>query len=222
MNNLARSRKLSRRRGCRRNRYQHGAGLGQTYGFGGSVDPTNPSIGNAARVIPVSSCQTATSPGFLTNVSKSGLPGFAGGSRRRNRKRMNGGTYARGFEVVSPNQIALTTNNYSSCGEARSLQNGGAGGNQLGTIAVDAMVYEAPRSGYSHMPSNSYGGNVGSLADGKTPFLLNVPYSTAGVASGACVKTGGGSRKNRKASRKNRKASRKNRRNSTCSPKSRK
>jgi len=68
---------------------------------------------------------------------------------------------------------------------------------------------------------------VGSLADGKTPFLLNVPYSTAGVASGACVKTGGGSRKNRKASRKNRKtvyrkASRKNRRNSTCSPKSRK
>ena len=215
MNNLARSRRLSRRRGCRRNRFQRGGGLGQSYGFAGSVDPTNPGLGNAAQVVPFSSCQNATSPGYLSTYSKVGLPGFAGGSRRhrRNRKRMNGGTYTHGFEVVSPNQIALTTNNYSGCGEGRSLQRGG--GNQLGTLAADAMVYEAPRSGYSHTPSNSYGGSVGNLADGKTPFLLNVPYSTTNVASGACVKTGGGSRKNRKASRKNR-------RNSTCARKNRK
>jgi hypothetical protein len=83
--------------------------------------------------------------------------------------------------------------------------------------ASDAMVYEAPRSGYTHAPSNTAGGDAGTLADGKTPFLVNVPYSAMPAPSAACLKTGGGrkrkSRKNRKTSRKNRKTSRKNSRN---------
>lgn len=80
-------------------------------------------------------------------------------------------------------------------------QYGGVGG-------VDSMYYSAPRAGYTHWPSNAAGGgDGGTLADGKTPFLLNVPYSGLPTPSQACIKTGGG-RKSRKSkkSRKSRKS----------------
>ena len=80
-------------------------------------------------------------------------------------------------------------------------QCGGVGG-------VDSMAYSAPRAGYTHEPSNAAGANGGTLADGNTPFLLNVPYSAQPTPSPACLKTGGGRRKTRK-SRKGRKGSRK-------------
>jgi hypothetical protein len=76
----------------------------------------------------------------------------------------------------------------SGCGVP--LMRGGVGG-------VDSMVYEAPRAGYTHVPSDAAGGSSGTLADGKTPFLLNVPYDTTPKVSSACTKTGG-SRKGRK------------------------
>ncbi len=79
-----------------------------------------------------------------------------------------------------------------------------------GVNGFDSMAYSAPRSGYTHIPSNSAGGDAGTLADGRTPFLLNVPYSAQPTPSPACLKTGGGRRKTRK-SRKGRKGSRKNR-----------
>jgi hypothetical protein len=74
---------------------------------------------------------------------------------------------------------------------------GGVGG-------VDSMFYEAPRAGYTTWPSNAQGGDAGTLSDGKTPFLINVPFSAQPTPSQACLKTGG-SRGNRKGSRKNRK-----------------
>jgi hypothetical protein len=82
---------------------------------------------------------------------------------------------------------------------------GGVGG-------VDSMFYEAPRSGYTTWPSNAQGGDAGTLSDGKTPFLINVPYSAQPAPSQACIKTGGRrkSRKGSRKSRKNRKSSRKN------------
>lgn len=86
-------------------------------------------------------------------------------------------------------------------------QRGGVYGHEK-VYSADAMVYEAPRSGYTHAPSNSAGGDAGTLADGKTPFLVNVPYSAMPAPSAACLKTGGGRRKSRRS--KNRK-SRKNR-----------
>jgi hypothetical protein len=92
------------------------------------------------------------------------------------------------------------------------LQKGGMapyiGANNQSLHGSDAMVYEAPRAGYSQWPSDTAGGNAGTLADGKTPFEVNVPYTALPNPSSACLKTGGGRRKNRK-SRKNRKASRK-------------
>jgi hypothetical protein len=78
-------------------------------------------------------------------------------------------------------------------------QYGGVGG-------VDSMFYSAPRSGYTHWPSNAAnGGDGGTLADGKTPFLINVPYGGSPTPSQACIKTGGGSKK-RRSKRKSRKS----------------
>jgi hypothetical protein len=87
----------------------------------------------------------------------------------------------------------------------RRNQYGGVGG-------VDSMVYNAPRSGYTTWPSNAQGGDAGTLADGKTPFLINVPFSAQPTPSPACLKTGG-RRRSRKAGRKSRKGKRKSRRN---------
>ena len=83
-------------------------------------------------------------------------------------------------------------------------QYGGVGG-------VDSMYYAAPRAGWSTWPSNAAGGDAGTLSDGKTPFLINVPFSTQPVPSPNCLKTGG--RRRRRASRKGRKAHRKSRKN---------
>ncbi len=86
----------------------------------------------------------------------------------------------------------------------RGRQYGGVGG-------VDSMFYGAPRSGYTTWPSNAAGGDAGTLADGKTPFLINVPFSAQPTESPNCLKTGGKrrTRKGHKASRKGRKGSRK-------------
>ncbi len=89
-------------------------------------------------------------------------------------------------------------------GSRGSRQSGGVGG-------VDSMLYMSPRAGYTHEPSIGAGA-AGTLSDGKTPFLINVPYSAQPVPSPACLKTGGRrkvSRKNRKNQRKSRKANRK-------------
>jgi hypothetical protein len=78
-----------------------------------------------------------------------------------------------------------------------------------------SMVYNAPHSGYTTWPSNAAGGNAGTLSDGQTPFLINVPYSGQPTPSPACLKTGGRRmyyRKSRRAGRKSRRAERKSRR----------
>jgi hypothetical protein len=68
---------------------------------------------------------------------------------------------------------------------------------------VDSMVYQAPRAGYTQWPSDTMGGNAGTLADGKTPFMVNTPYSAQPTPSAACLKTGG--RRKTRRNRKNRK-----------------
>lgn len=151
-------------------------------------------------------------------------------SGRKGSRRQRGGRYTNEFAPVSGATGALMEPRYSGCGDgalalpdplnkvqATSLitappaqvplpkpMMGGAG-----PYAVDAMLYEVPRSGYTTWPSNASGGNAGTLADGKTPFLLNVPFSAQPTPDGACIKTGG-RRKSRK-NRKSRKSSRKNR-----------
>lgn len=70
------------------------------------MDPQNPSLGNAAEVLRFPSCEFAQRPGYLEGAAaafKGGLPGFAGGARRRrNRRRtLKGGRYAQTMEVVN-------------------------------------------------------------------------------------------------------------------------
>lgn len=189
--------------------------------------------------------------GFRGGVLETGADQLAGqmGGRRGTRHKMRGGRYTNEFAPVSGATGALMEPRYSGCGDgalalpdplnkvqATSLitappaqvplpkpMMGGAG-----PYAVDAMLYEVPRSGYTTWPSNASGGNAGTLADGKTPFLLNVPFSAQPTPDGACIKTGGarksarkGSavsrRKSRKGSRKYRKGSRKHRKGSAAS-----
>jgi len=251
----SKSRRAERRKGCRRNRKMYGGNTGNTYSFAGSVDPMNPSLGNAARVVVSPGCATSpvdlnvTRPGYLPDAKiQGGLPGFAGGGRRR--KGMNGGTYTFVPAVVSPNNIAVPQNVYQGCGEGRftahdplniagpsvltapapliaaptpfgyqqkggrsrrSLRNRKLYGGDAGSAvyAADAMLYNAPRSGYSEGPSS------GSTMAGP-PFMIHTPYSPQPVPSPACLKTGGGSRKNKKAyTSKYKKASRKNKKAST-------
>lgn len=75
--------------------------------------------------------------------------------------------------------------------------------------SVDNMVLQMPKVGYTQLPSDSMGGNAGILADGKTPFMLNIPYSTSPSSALACMK--GGKRKAKKSTRKAKKATRKSR-----------
>jgi hypothetical protein len=218
MDNRRRSRS---RKGCRRNRRQLGGNTGQSYTLGEPLVAGNPGLG--AVVLPFSSCGNAVAPGYLQGAQlRGGLPGFAGGRRSR---KQQGGVYAAGAPLVTgPGSIAYLPRVYSGCGEgayavgsgvntitAPPAMKGGAA-MQLGTAPVGGMVYHVPNAGYSGVPSNASGGST--LADGRTPFLVNQPYSAQPMASPACLKTGGGSRKgsrkNRK-NRKNRKGSRKNR-----------
>lgn len=238
MNNMAAQRRASRRKGCRRNNQKGGAG--EAYTFGSHV-AGSPIINNYGQeVVRFPSCEGGVRPGYIDDAQiKGGLPGFA----------QRGGRYTNEFNVV--NGVGMMEPTYSGCGTgmeaisnplnkgdlsslitapAPAAQKGGRHRkyrktrktNQYGGVGgVDSMVYSAPRAGWTTFPSNAQGGDAGTLADGKTPFLINVPFSAQPTPSLACLKTGGGSRKRRskKASKKSRKASKKSRK---ASKKSRK
>ena len=206
---------------CRRNRKnQRGGTGGFGYSFGSAVPGTlgdaivnrSPSCGEVNRLSPYSG-------------AGNGLPGMNGGG--------SGILYSPVHEVYGPNAItniarlpcqASAHNPLNLVGPSRITalpgdipnpvpsrgivggkrtrkskhrMNGGVGG-------VGSEFYIAPRAGYSHMPSDMAGGNSGTLSDGKTPFLLNVPYPSANGGNPACSKTGG--RRRRRKSRKNRKS----------------
>ena len=238
-------RRQSRKRNCRRNRGMYGGGAGLSYSFAGSVDPNNPGLGNAARVVPVSSCGDATAPGRISDTGTAGgVPGFGG--------RQYGGSSSGSVDPIdalmkmagqtgggySMNPIGgsnpFMDRTYSGCGEgafatrnplneavpstitAPPALKGGrrrsrkcwSGGRRCwsrrmrgGMAPVDGMVYEAGRSGYTLVPSNSSGGNAGTLADGKVPFTIAVPYTAQPSVSSACLKTGGRRRRNSRKQR---------------------
>lgn len=114
--------------------------------------------------------------------------------------------------TAPPPQVPIPTPMGMKGGARRGTrkQRGGVYGHEA-KYASDAMVYEAPRSGYTTVPSIAVG--AGTLPLGGVGFLVNQPYSAQPQPSNACLKTGGGrkSRKNRKSrkSRKSRKGGRK-------------
>lgn len=115
-------------------------------------------------------------------------------------------------EVVGPAGIALGGRDHIACeGSVHnslnpSLQKGGVGG-------PDSMFYRAPTAGYTNTPSDQLGSTSGTLYDGKTPYMVQVPYE-ARASNPACGHTGGrrkSSRKSKRTKRTKRKSSRKTR-----------
>lgn len=210
---MRRSRR-GRRSGCRRNRMRGGTG-GFGYSFGGPV-AGSPIVNNYGQeVVRYASC--GDTGRAAPSVSARGLPGLSGGARYTNTFEVVGPA---GIAITNPISISCDVakpNPYNLTGpdrvtalapatelpkpgvfkggrrcwtSKRKRQNGGVGG-------VDSQFYIAPRAGYTTMPSDMAGGDSGLLADGKTPFLLNVPYENKPMANPACLKTGG-RRKSRK------------------------
>lgn len=107
-----------RRNGCSRNRRRRGqyGGAGEAYTFGASVDPSNPSLGNAAEVIRFPSCENAVRPGTITSYTPTGLPGMRGGRRTRRARSQKGGRYAFDGQVVGGNGVAISGAAYTGCG----------------------------------------------------------------------------------------------------------
>jgi len=134
--------------------------------FAYSLGPAiSPNAPYAGEIVRSSACGNVDRS--VPVVPMKGLPG------------MSGGRYTTAFEVYGPNAISVQVP--LPCDKPR------IGGAQQ-------QFYSVPRAGYTHMPSNMAGGEGGGLADGKTPFLLNVPYSSEPVKS-----MGGSRRKNRKS-----------------------
>jgi len=100
-------------------------------------------------------------------------------------------------EVVGPAGIALGGRDHIACeGNVHnslnpSLQKGGVGG-------PDSMFYRAPTAGYTNTPSDQLGSTSGTLYDGKTPYMVQVPYE-ARASNPACGHTGGRRKSSRKS-----------------------
>jgi len=234
--NSIRSKKT--RTGCKRNRKIYGGNLGYGYNFGQAVAPGAP---YASEVVRYESCGSAVKPGLLPEQPGQGLPGMRGGrytttfgvegpagiavayhpsiacdSAQPNPLNLMSGT----DRVTAPPPQAMLPGPgvpYAAKGGRRVRKTRKRKGKQSGGVGgIDSQFLIVPRAGYTFVPSDSAGGASGSLADGKTPFALNVPYANTPMANPACLKTGGRrrgrkSRKSRKNSknRKSRKGNRK-------------
>lgn len=173
---------------------QQGGGLGQSYTFGA---PIVAGLGNAAEVVPFSSCMATPRPGEVSLPLKGlGLPGLSGGGKRR---RQRGGRYT--FDLSQqitpgapwaggiPQAVRIpcegNTPNPLNPGPhtpvtQAPVQRGGVGG-------VDSAFYYAPTAGYTNTPS-TWLGSTGA------PSLIQTPYE-ARAYNPACIKTAGGGRR---------------------------
>lgn len=187
----------------RRNRAQRGGGLGQSYSFGA---PIVAGLGNSAEVVPMSSCLAAARPGMVAPPSTGlGLPGLAGGARRRRSSRRHrgrsrtqkGGRYS--FDLSAP--VAGGTPWGTGIPQVMKIPCEGSVPNPLnqaplrggGTLGSSSLAYYAPTAGYGNTPS----GWVGSAG---APVMVQTPYD-ARAMNQACLKTGGGRGKKRRSTR---------------------
>jgi hypothetical protein len=206
------SRKANKSRRSRRHR-------GGGYSFGAAVAPEAPYSSQVIGGTPLTpDCLEATRPGLAGPVQGTGgLPGFAGGGSEElaamleENKLMQGGRYT--FDLASGpvNGIGsagpsagmaevsrigcegglVNTSPPGAQANPTPLQNGGAG------LGEGSLLYTAPTAGYDNRPSEW-------VSSAGSPSLLQIPYE-ARTMNQACLKTGGGKRKNRK-SRKSRKS----------------
>ena len=223
----------TRRRSCKRNNKQRGGGLGGVSTF------SPPSFGHLGNNLVSwkadSSCLAEPRPGFLSNYSPHGLPGFQrGGSRRKGKgkgkgkgKKQSGGAYGfvggagivagypGGASYAPMTHIGCTGSSGSEIPDSGSADNlnriGGPLWDGPKTSALQrGGAYELGETlktaGYSSLQP---GANGVIQTGAGTLVSVNVP-TDGRIAGGACGQRGG-RRNSRKGSRKgSRKASRKN------------
>ncbi len=179
------------------------------YSFGSAVAPGAP----YAAKVEVHDTPNVTRPGFLAsaNAGTGGLPGFTGGGRRRGRgtRKQRGGRYtvdlAGGVGSTGPNVFAPVSRIACEGGYVNPLNPGPHTGSsqpplrgggkrstrkqKVGVGGIDSAAYYAPTAGYGNTPSTW-------VSSTGTPSMLQTPYA-AGAMNPACLKTGGGKRRNR-------------------------
>ena len=198
---------------------------GGAYSFGAAVAPEAPYASSVIGGTPLTpDCLAATRPG-LVNAVPGGLPGFAGGRRKKLRGGvrwdlagnqpgapvLKGGRYT--FDLgagplsgsAGPSLGGYPEVSRIGCeGGLVNTSPGGAAANPTplqngGVGGIDSAAYTAPTAGYTNRASD-FVDSVGS------PVLLQQPYD-ARIMNPACLKTGG--RRYRKTPRKQRKTRRK-------------
>jgi len=212
----------SRKQHSKRKYRKQCGGDSASYGFGPAVSPGAP---YASEVVAREACLAATRPGTLVNYSagSGGLPGLTGGGTRSKRKQRGGKRFslknlmksARSFflgrrgkkqrggrwtanvgaTTSGPNPFVPVSRiaceggmvNTSPPGAAPATmsfkQMGGVGG-------VASPYYSASTAGYGNTASTW-------VSSTGTPSLLQTPYE-ARTMNPACLKTGGGKRRNKK------------------------
>ena len=172
---------------------RQGGGGGNSYSFGAAVSAGTP---YASEVVGSSSCMAAARPGMIAGYTPpglGGLPGMAGGSRRRRRgrgrktrtkRRQSGGLYT--TVPGAPYAGSTGPNAFMPIAKLGCDYQGGGGS--------DTPAYYAPTAGYGNQPS-SWTASTGA------PVLIQTPYN-AGSMNPACLKTGGGRRRKHKKGRK--------------------
>ena len=217
-----------------RKRRQSG-GAGNSYSFGAAVTPGAP---YASEVVRASSCMAADRPGMIAGYSPpglGGLPGMAGGGRRRRGKRS--GSKRSGSKRSGSKRSGSKRSGSKRSGSKRRGRSGKKGRSMKLMRGGRYVVSGAPFPESSSVGPNVYapvaklgcnyqGGGGGLGADnlayaaptagftnnpsswvGATgaPVLLQAPYD-ARTMNQACIKTGGGrSRSKRRGSKRSRK-----------------
>jgi hypothetical protein len=220
-----------KRYGKKHTRKQRG-GASASYSFGSSsVAPG--AAPYAQEVIPGSACDaTSARPGAISGYSPpghGGLPGYAGGGRslkakykkfskrvmnslrKRFGRKMRGGRWttdlASPLGASGPNVFAPTVRLGCEGGtpytQVPPPMNGGAP--QADSAYYAAPLGRGPDSAFYQAPNAGYGNQASSWTSSTgTPSLVQVPYQ-AGSMNQACLKTGGGKKRTRKAKRKGKK-----------------
>jgi hypothetical protein len=214
MKNFVRSMKQSRsqrKSGCGRNRMRGGTG-GFSYTTGPPISNYAPS---AAEIIRSPSCGDVNRGEDVNSMKGHGLPGMNGGRYTTEFEVVGSAgipvrnvlsipcdrAVSNTYNMVGPDRVTAPTaqaplpypgslkggKRYSRSKKMKKYKKGGAN---------SSPFLISPRAGYTTWPSDMTGDEGGTLAGGKTPFLLTVPYSSTPVAM---KQSGGKKRKTRKA-----------------------
>ena len=224
MKNVVRSMKQSRsqrKSGCGRNRTRGGA-AGFSY-------TTGPPISNyapyAAEIVRSPSCGDVNRGEDVNSMKGHGLPGMNGGRYTTEFEVVGSAgipvrsvlsipcdrAVSNSYNMVGPDRVTALAaqapfpspgllkggKRYSRSKKMKKMKKMTKGGANATTPFLIS-----PRAGYTTWPSDMAGGESGRLADGKTPFLLNVPYSSAPVE----MKQGGAKKRKTRKVRKVRKS----------------